>query len=244
MRRRRCHHPGPLAVGAELFLEERATRHFLKVLRLGPGARLELFNGDGFDYQAEILSAERHRLQVGIGSRHPALPPSPLQLAVGVALLANDRFKWCLQKLNEIGAAELTPLATEYTEVRLSGEQTTRRLAQWRELVVNSSEQCGRNQPMRIHAPAPLADWLQERATDGGLLLQPGAGPLMRQQSAREANEIVLCSGPEGGFSEREAAVAAECGFKAASIGPRILRAETAPLVAATLLQAVRGDLA
>ena len=147
-------------------------------------------------------------------------------------------------KVNEIGVAELTPIETSRTESHLTGNQLTGRLDQWEALLINSSQQCGRNQPMQIHRPLPLATWLQTNAKTTGFLLQPQSYSLMKQQPGFDGLRVAFCAGPEGGFSDEEVELATRTGFATASIGPRTFRAETAPLIASTILQAAHGDLA
>ncbi|MGY8904719.1 MAG: 16S rRNA (uracil(1498)-N(3))-methyltransferase [Burkholderiales bacterium] len=233
---------GTLASGATLLLPPAAARH-VQVLRLQPGSALTLFNGQGGEFDAVVTHMGRSDVQVQIGAHHSAEREAarPVHLAVGIP--ANERMDWLVEKATELGAASLQPLLTERSVLRLSGERADKRLAHWQAIAVAACEQCGRNRVPLVHPLRSLAQWLatppagpqrwllslQPNAQAAGPLLAQAAGPLLAQ--AHTGNlPLILLSGPEGGLSPAEEAAALASGFAPVTLGPRVLRAETAPL--------------
>lgn len=258
MRLQRVHHQNELRPGDEITLSRRSHRHLATVLRIRPGQLVQLFNGDGFDYTARITGTDRSGITAIVEQQQPARPPSPLTIHCGIALIRPDPFDLCIQKLNELGVAQITPLLTRRSEYRIAAERTDKRLRHWQEIALGSCEQCGRNQPLQIAPPQPFETWLaninatQSTAQDTThnpvhrrILTPPHqhSEPTAEAALAAPPASVAIASGPEGGFDETELAAAEAAGFQSWCLGPRILRAETAPLVAATLLQARWGDL-
>lgn len=145
---------------------------------------------------------------------------------------------WAIQKATELGVAQITPIVSERCEVRLNDERVDKRLAHWRQIAISACEQCGRSVLPLIHAPVSLRDWLTLEA-DLKLVLHPVAEPLV---SHAKPQTLAFLIGPEGGLSESEVAQAADQGFQPARLGPRVLRTETAPVVALSVAQQLWGD--
>lgn len=251
----RFHCPLPLpelAPGALFDLPPGTARH-VQVLRLQPGDGITLFTGGQAQgqWQAQITSMGRSQVQVRLGE-HQALErelPRPVHLLVGIT--ANERMDWLLEKATELGAASLTPLLAERSVLKLKGERGEKKRAHWQAIAAAACEQCGRNQIPQVHPSLTLAQWLaaQPVAEQGlglrlVLSLAPGSRPLVQvlaqEVAASTAQQtqvpITLLSGPEGGLSAAEEALALSQGFMPVSLGNRILRAETAPLAALALL--------
>jgi 16S rRNA (uracil1498-N3)-methyltransferase len=238
----RLHCPGPLAQGQVLDLPAIAARH-VQVLRLQPGDALTLFNGDGGEWSATIEKMGRADVRVQVGSHAPVErePERAVHLAVGIP--ANDRMDWLVEKAAELGVASLQPLASERSVLRLQGERAQRRQAHWQAIAVSACEQCGRNRVPAVHQVAELAGWQPDIPGRHVLSFAADARPLADLLATHEP--VLLLSGPEGGLSPREEAAAREAGFRPVSLGPRVLRADTAPLAALaalTLAGTAAGD--
>lgn len=227
-------------------LPEAAAHHALRVLRLHAGDPVVLFDGEGGEYAGRLVEAGR-AVRVELGAWRDIERESPLRITLAQALPAGDKMDWIVQKAVELGAARIVPLAAARSVVRLAGERAARRVEHWRQVAVSACEQCGRNRVPEVLPVLDLRRWLaglaqEQGETDGlRLLLSPGAGRRLGEASPQGG--VVLLIGPEGGLTDDEAAAAAACGFRAASLGPRILRTETAGLAALAALAALHGDL-
>jgi 16S rRNA (uracil1498-N3)-methyltransferase len=238
----RFHVPEPLRPGDTLSLPAGAARH-VQVLRLQPGATITLFNGEGGEHAATVQKMGRSEVIVEIGA-HDALEreaPRAVHLALGMP--ANERMDWLVEKATELGVASIQPLQTAHGVLRLSGERAQKKRAHWEAIAASACEQCGRNRVPRIHPVQDFVAWLAampagvDDAARIVLSLTPGSQPLsaLAQPMPAQAPAWML-SGPEGGLSRDEEARALAAGFQPASLGPRVLRAESAALAALVLL--------
>ncbi|MBB3103875.1 16S rRNA (uracil(1498)-N(3))-methyltransferase [Azomonas macrocytogenes] len=228
----------PLSLGQHDLPEAQA--HYIgRVLRLNAGSEVQLFDGSGVEYLGELTEVGKKSARVELREALPGLPESALQVHLGQGLSRGERMDWAIQKATELGATEITPLFSERCEVRLNDERTDKRLSHWRQIAISACEQCGRSVLPVIHAPQALADWLQRTEAELRLVLHPVATPL--PEHARPQS-LALLIGPEGGLSEAEVHQALEAGFQGARLGPRILRTETAPVVALAVAQQLWGD--
>lgn len=239
MRLSRTHVDAPLAPGAVVTLSENATGHLVRVLRLGLGDACLVFNGDGADYEARLVSLGKRGAEVEVMARHAVDNESPLRITLAQAIARGEKMDWVLQKATELGVAAVVPLLTERTEVKLDAERSEKRSAHWRGVVVAACEQCGRARVPSIAAPLTLRDWLAGLAAPGWYL-DPEAELGVREL---EPGELTLVIGPEGGLGERDLAALRAAGFRGLRLGPRILRTETAGVAALAALQALHGDL-
>ncbi len=238
----RIHVAAGFAPGGDLVLPEGPARHLALVLRLREGAAVTLFDGQGLEARAEIVEAGRKRVVVRIEAVGEGRGESPLAVHLGQAVSKGERMDYAIQKAVELGVAAITPLYTEHGDVRLKGERAAKKLAHWQAVAASACEQCGRAVVPPVHPPLALADWLAGRDEALRLVLHPAtSGALDRHDAPADA---ALLIGPEGGLSEAEVAGAREAGFLPLSLGPRILRTETAPVVALSLLQYRFGDFA
>jgi 16S rRNA (uracil1498-N3)-methyltransferase len=240
----------PLALlpGAEIDLPAGAARH-VQVLRLQPGDTITLFHGGlegagpGGEFAATVLRMGRSEVQVRIETHHAIEREAPRAIHLLAGITANERMDWLVEKATELGAASITPLLAERSVLKLKGERAEKKLAHWQAVAVAACEQCGRNQVPRIHAAQTLADWLgQHPGTEGSgqrrvLSLRPDSQPLPLMATGA-AGPVWFLSGPEGGLSATEEHLALMQGFIPTSLGPRVLRAETAPLAALAALNA------
>lgn len=244
MRIPRIYTDQPLRPGVELLLPEQAGEHVARVLRLERGHPLILFNGDGREYDATLATLAKRAVTAEILAVREVDRESPLQLTLAQGIARGEKMDWILQKATELGVARIVPLVTERTEVKLDEERAERRLAHWRGVVAGACEQCGRTLLPEIDAPQRLDRWLGSLADDDMLrlaLLPEGNVDL--RQFPQVDNGVLLCVGPEGGFSENDIALLTQARFHGLRLGPRILRTETAGLAAIAALQAIAGDL-
>jgi 16S rRNA (uracil1498-N3)-methyltransferase len=239
MRLSRTHVEAALAPGATVTLSENATGHLVRVLRLGLGDACIVFNGDGADYEARLVSLGKRGAEVEVMARHALDNESPLRITLAQAIARGEKMDWVLQKATELGVAAVVPLQTERTEVKLDAERSEKRSAHWRGVVIAACEQCGRARVPTIAAPVALRDWLAGSAAPGWYL-DPDAESGLRELPP---GELTLVIGPEGGLGERDLAALRAAGFRGLRLGPRILRTETAGVAALAALQALHGDL-
>jgi len=229
----------PLAAGASLALPERAARH-AQVLRLQPGGALTLFDGAGGQWSAQIALMERRGVQVHVHEHIQREAEAPIAVTLALAMPVNDRMDALVEKATELGAVAIQPLHTERTVLRLSEQRAARRQAHWQAIAVAACEQCGRNRVPAVRPVLPLAAWLAglPRAAPAEarwLLGWRDAAPWV-QATARASNGVTLLSGPEGGLTDAEEDLARLRDFVGVSLGPRVLRADTAPLAALAAL--------
>lgn len=243
MRIPRIYHATELPLGTPLPLSDDAVQHVVKVLRLGNDAQLRLFNGDGHDYHAKIVSLSKRQAEFVVTEVQQNPSESPLKVHLGQGISRGERMDFVLQKSVELGVTDITPLFTERCGVKLQGERLLKKQQQWQRIVISACEQCGRSVIPTVHTPQPLSQWLQDDFDGLRLTLDPEADKPLRQQQLTNA-AVQLLIGPEGGLSDAEIEQAATAQFQAVQLGPRVLRTETAALAAITCLQYQFGDLA
>ena len=234
-----------LVTGTSISLPEQTARH-VQVLRLQPGERITLFNGRGDgqpgsegEFEATVERMGRSDVDVTIGAFTATAREAGRAIHLVVGMPANDRMDWLIEKATELGATSIQPVMSERSVLRLKAERADKKVAHWRGIAIAASEQCGRNRLPLIHDVATLADWLKksmaETSGDAGtrllLSLQTGSRPLGQAvQAVAGSGALTFLNGPEGGLSPAEEAAAIACGFSPVTLGPRVLRAETAPL--------------
>ncbi|KQU76812.1 MULTISPECIES: 16S rRNA (uracil(1498)-N(3))-methyltransferase [unclassified Rhizobacter] len=224
----RFHVAAPMQAGLELSLPPGAARH-VQVLRLQPGDPLTLFNGDGGEWQAEVVRMGRSEVGVRLNAYVAIDRELPIQVTLALGMPANERMDALVEKATELGVAAIQPLMTERSVLRLSGERADKKQAHWQGVAAAASEQCGRTRVPVIAPVRGLAEWLRGLPPAAGrrfVLSLRTPEPLQ----AEAGGALTFLSGPEGGLSEAEEAAAAAAGFVPASLGPRVLRADTAPL--------------
>lgn len=234
----------PLSPGELRRLDREQSHYVSRVLRLRTGDRLVLFDGCGGEYDALIAETARARVSMTVGEHRDADRESPLAVWLLQGLSRGERMDFVVQKATELGVHRITPVLTEFSAVRLDPAKSGQRLRHWEKVAQGACEQCGRNVVPRIDRPQPLGEWLGQAAMPDTLriLLDPGAAASLASSDRRGAR-LQLLIGPEGGLSAAEARQAATAGFEPCSLGPRILRTETAALAALAVLQARLGDL-
>jgi len=243
MRVPRVYASEPIRHDAEHRLDERASGHLVRVLRLKSGARLRLFDGRGGEYEAVLRRPDRRAAAVVIEDFHPSEPPARrLHLLQGLS--RGERMDYTLQKAVELGVTHLTPVECLRSVAKLSPERAERRLAHWRGVVIAACEQSGRCELPVLDPVEGFQEAIEAAAPGLRLILEVAGGARLAalEGPAPEA-AITLVAGPEGGFDPREREAAQAAGFQALRLGPRVLRTETAALAAIAALQALWGDL-
>ncbi|PXX73178.1 16S rRNA m(3)U-1498 methyltransferase [Pseudomonas sp. LAMO17WK12:I10] len=228
----------PLNLG-EHELPEAQAHYIGRVLRMAEGDALQLFDGSGNEFRGTLLEVGKKRVVVRLDESFAGQVESPLQIHLGQGLSRGERMDWAIQKATELGVNEITPIFSERCEVRLKDERADKRLAHWRQVAVSACEQCGRSRVPVIHPPVLLADWIKQTQADLKLVLHPVAEPLV---SHAKPATLAFLIGPEGGLSDTEVDQAQDAGFLPARLGPRVLRTETAPVVALAVAQQLWGD--
>lgn len=241
MRIPRIYYPNPIPLEEEFTLTDEAGHHIATVLRLKPNHPIVLFNGDGNEYSAQIISVQRKKVIVEADACLSIAKESPLHLHLGQGVSKGDRMDIVLQKSVELGVSEITPVITERCAVKLDESRWEKKLSQWQKIVIGACEQSGRNTLPVLNTPVSLNQWLSNSTVSSRLVLAPGAEQsLVRQPYNTHGYRLLI--GPEGGLSEAEIHLANENGYQSVSLGPRILRTETAALSSLSILQAQHGD--
>lgn len=238
----RIYQAGPYDAGQVIELSAAASQHVHLVLRMSVGEELILFCGDNREFAARIASIEKKKVMVQLNAVSMVNRESPRQIHLGQAISKGERMEWVVQKAVELGVSSITPLLTLRSVVRLDAERLAKKVAQWQAIAIAACEQSGRNHVPMIHLPCPLSHYLEQCQAANKCLLHPYEAKSWRESVLSEG-DIALLIGPEGGFSEAEVELAKQYQFQSLSLGPRILRTETATLAALSILQATRGDL-
>ncbi|MBW8072559.1 MAG: 16S rRNA (uracil(1498)-N(3))-methyltransferase [Ferrovum sp.] len=231
-----------LVQGGELPPE--VAHHAVRVLRMGEGEELVLFDGLGGEFRTRIMTIEGPRVKVAAGSFDPVERESSLRTILIQGLCATEKMDWIFQKAVELGVTALWAVPTERSVIRLKGEREARRLEHWHKVILSACAQCGRNRIPELRFFGTLYDcWAKLPASGLRLLLNP-EGQSGRTDLASPDGTVVLLVGPEGGLSATEINQAHQAGFVGGRIGPRILRTETAALAVLAALQSRCGDWA
>jgi 16S rRNA (uracil1498-N3)-methyltransferase len=220
--------PAPLVTGLALSLPAGAARH-VQVLRLQPGDVITLFNGEGGEFDATVTRMGRSDVEVEVGVHRAVEREASRAVHLLAGITANERMEWLVEKATELGVASITPLVAERSVLKLKGERAEKKLAHWQGVAVAAAEQCGRNRVPTVHPAVTLSEWLK-KAPPGErwvLSLSEGTRPLSEMAGT---DTVTVLSGPEGGLSPAEETAALAAGFAPVTLGPRVLRAETAPL--------------
>jgi 16S rRNA (uracil1498-N3)-methyltransferase len=241
----RLHVEFELSAGLEATLPAGAARH-VQVLRLQPGATVTLFDGRGRDWPAEVLRIGRNDVSVRLGQGVAVDRELPIPVTLAVGMPANERMDWLVEKATELGAAAIQPLLCERSVLRLAGERAERRQAHWRGVAAAAAEQCGRSRLPAVGPVLPYGEWLRGLPATADearfvLSLADGALPVCEavKPALHSARGLLLLSGPEGGLGAAEDAAARAAGLQPVTLGPRVLRAETAPLAVLGALTAL-----
>lgn len=239
----RFHCSLPLAVGSTIALPD-SIAHHIHVLRLAIGEAITLFNGEGGEYTATLTSIEKKRASVEIKTFSPREVELPYAMTLAQALPEGSKMDWIIEKAVELGATAIQPLAAQRCVVRLSAERAAKKMEHWQGILASAAEQSGRNRLPHLAEPADFHEWTRQQNLHLRILLSPRAEQSLSDWARHHPPQAVaLLIGPEGGFTEQEESIAAENGVLALSMGPRVLRTETAGLAALAALNAVWGQI-
>ena len=228
--------------GVEVTLPSDAARHLRRVLRMSDGARLLLFNGEGGEFEATLVSAGGGaRARVGV--HRPVATESRLEIGLAQGLSRSARMDYTIQKAVELGVHWIQPLLTERSVVRPDPVRAGRRRHHWRGVVASACEQCGRALLPPVHDPLPLSEWLDRLPPAVDKLVATPEASLSLAALPRPDGSLIVLVGPEGGLASQEVATARARGFETFSLGPRTLRTETAAVAALSAAQVLWGDL-
>jgi 16S rRNA (uracil1498-N3)-methyltransferase len=243
MRLTRIYQQQILYCGQQFTLSKEAAHHLTHVLRLKQGMEFILFNGKGGEFKAELISIKKASVTVQVGEYNDINRESSLPILLAQAVLRTEKMDYLIQKAVELGATNIIPLLTEHALLRLSNERWEKRLNHWRTIMINACEQAGRTRLPIITKPLPFIHALHEINTELRVMLIPNHKNKKVIPHAQALRDVAILSGPEGGWSETEMRFAMDAGFVPLQLGPRILRAETAGLVAISLFQGLFGDI-
>lgn len=239
MRISRLFCPQSLQSGVELVIEGQAAHYLGKVLRLGPGAQLVLFNGDGSEFACTLTHVDRKSCTVMPGAQAWPAVESALHTVLGLGISRGERMDYAIQKATELGVNVIAPLFTEHCEVRLNDERREKRQEHWQQVAISACEQSGRVRVPQVLAPQNLATWVRSAPAELCLVFDH------EQAEAPGGNKpeggVALLIGPEGGLAPAEIKLALDAGFKGIALGKRVLRTETAPVAALAVLQYLWG---
>ncbi|MGH1439427.1 MAG: 16S rRNA (uracil(1498)-N(3))-methyltransferase [Cellvibrionaceae bacterium] len=237
-----------LSENQTISLSDEATHYLKNVLRMKSKRELVLFNGEGGQYHATIESVEKKGVSVAVGEYTAVNNESPLELELGVCIIKNDAMDWLIQKAVELGVTRISPLFSDYTDVKLSSERLEKKQQHWQQIAIHACEQCGRAIVPVVSKATTFDGWSRDVQTEKRIILHPYNASSFKEMAAPwleselTPGTFAIALGPEGGFSDEEVGEALNSGFMPLSLGPRILRAETAPLAILPLLQSYFGD--
>ena len=242
MRIPRSYHPDALTVGTEIALADDAANHVGRVLRMGQGQAVQLFDGSNQVFDAHITRADKKSVIVNITHAEVDDHESPLHIHLGQVMSRGEKMEFTIQKSIELGVSLITPLFSERCGVKLDAERLNKKLGQWQKIAIAACEQCGRNRVPEIRPAMDLEDWCAEEENGLKLNLHPRASQSINTLPL-PVERVRLLIGPEGGLTADEIAMTARYQFTDILLGPRVLRTETTALTAITALQVRFGDL-
>ena len=218
------------------------AHYLINVLRLRAGQSLRVFNNSGAEFEARLVTAHRHRVELAIAAAVEKNSESSLQISLVLALSRGRSMDYAIQKAVELGVYEIVPVFTEFANARLDPGRLKNKMAHWRQIIIGASEQCGRNRLAILHEPRSFARGIGHNGPAARLIFHPGRAVSMARANP-EDRSLALILGPEGGFSAAEIELAKRQHCMVSGLGPRILRAETAVVTAIALAQQFWGDL-
>lgn len=230
----------PLAIDNTVELTVSASHHLSRVMRIQPGEQIILFNGLGGQYRAIIKSISKKSMLVDIIEFFPIERESALKIHLGQVISRGERMDYTIQKAVELGVHTITPLFSERCTVKLTADRLENRMNHWQSIIISACEQCGRNRVPNLMVPIALKNWLYEKHDGLCLVLDPQ--PHSSNRIAQPLSEVTLLIGAEGGLSDSEILLSKDHGFLPLTLGPRILRTETAAVTALAVCQDRWGD--
>ena len=245
MRNPRLFTDQPLTPGDQVVLKGNVAQHLGRVLRARSGDHIALFNGDGQEFAAQVLTVSKGEVSVEVGAAATPQTESPVYTTLGLCLSKGDRFDWAIQKATELGVGAIAPLQSERVDFSIPPDRMKKRIAHWQQIAISACEQCGRVKVPSITPPQSLVSWIENVSAEQKWVLHcaddTGASASAIIQGAPK--DAALLIGPEGGLTDQEFAVASAEGFQLLQLGPRVLRTETAPAAALSVLSVFWGEM-
>lgn len=223
-----------LAVDLHVELTETVFHHWVKVLRAQAGEKATLFNGRGGEYEVTLIEVAKKSARVSVDSFNPDDRTPAFSTLLGQVMSKGDRMDYAIQKATELGVSKIQLLTSERCEMRLKYDRDQKKIDHWQGIAIAACEQCGMNKVPEVLVPVSLQDWLASELPTTKLVLAPNKDQVNVLENATQ--DIVLLIGPEGGLSEAEIQLSNNAGFINWCIGNRVLRTETAPIVALSIL--------
>ena len=245
MRNPRLFTDQPLTPGDQVVLKGKVAQHLGRVLRSRSGDHIALFNGDGQEFAAQVLTVSKGEVSVEVGAAASPQIESPVYTMLGLCLSKGDRFDWAIQKATELGVGAIAPLQSERVDFSIPPDRMEKRIAHWQQIAISACEQCGRVKVPSITPPQSLAVWVENVSAEQKWVLHcadntNASASTMTPGTPRDA---ALLIGPEGGLTDQEFAAASAEGFQLLQLGPRVLRTETAPAAALSVLGVFWGEM-
>lgn len=238
MKQVRLYQNTPMQIGDELVLDSYASHHLIKVLRYPQGKDIVVFNGDGFDYLANVLEVKKSCV-VKILDKVQNHSESKLTLTLVQGIAKGEKMDFLMQKAVELGVGNIVPVFTEHCIVRLKGDKLNKRHTHWQKIVIGACEQSGRAVVPKVAKPIGLSEYLQQKVKQGFVLHHRAQKSLLELEPMSYATLLI---GPEGGLSEAEIERSIEAGYQPLLLGSRVLRTETASLAAIANMQLLWGS--
>lgn len=242
MRMTRCFIDLELKLNQDLILPEAIGNHLIRVLRYKVGDNFHLFNGNGLNYQTEIINIEKKFVRVRVCSEQQCHNESPLKIHLYQSIARGEKMDWILQKATELGIHAFTPIISDRTEVKLDHERSDKKIHHWQGVVRSACEQSGRAVIPALNLPISINQINATANLEQAYFLEPKAKQRINALDIELIKPIHLAIGPEGGFSERDIHLLQLANFQGVSIGPRILRTETAGIAFIAAMQSQFGD--
>ena len=234
-----------LTAGDHVVLKGNVAQHLGRVLRARSGDHIALFNGDGREFVATVVSVSKREVSVDIGEAHSPSTESQVHTLLGLCLSKGDRFDWAIQKATEMGVGAIAPLHSERVDFNIPSDRVEKRVAHWQQIAISACEQCGRVKVPSITPPQSLAVWVENVSAEQKWVLHctEDTGVSASAVTQGAPRDAALLIGPEGGLTDREFAAASAVGFQLLQLGPRVLRTETAPAAALSVLSVFWGEM-
>ena len=245
MRKPRFFTDQPLASGSHVALTGTVAQHLGRVLRARTGEQIALFNSSGLEFVATITSVSKREVSVDIGEAHAPNTESQVHTVLGLCLSKGDRFDWAIQKATELGVGAIAPLYSERVDFAIPPDRIEKRLSHWQQIAISACEQCGRVKVPSITPPQPLVSWVENVSAEQKWVLHCTEDTGISASAVNQGvpRDAALLIGPEGGLTDQECDVARAKGFELLQLGPRVLRTETAPAAALSVLSVFWGEM-
>lgn len=241
MRSLRFYYAGPYQWDGDFVLPDSVFRHAIQVLRLKNGAVIQLFDGNGHEFMAQLTQVTKREAQAKLTGEIANQSESSLQVCLLQGISRGERMDFAIQKAVELGVQKIVPVISERCNVQLGGDRADKRWSHWQGVLISACEQSGRAVLPELAPVVDLNMALAKADSDCKLVLEPTA--TQRFNELAKQSSVTLLIGPEGGLSDAEITTAKQTGFTAIQFGPRVLRTETASAAALAIVQANWGDI-